>query len=299
MAENQSKQNPEETEPPRKHTRRRALVVSIHDVSPLSLNATMNILQSLRTEARVARTSLLVVPNHHGKAPIRDDRYFLNWVKMIEAEGHEPVLHGYYHWRNRNPFGSLYNKMVTEVYTAGEGEFYGINYEEAKKLIERGIETFREVGLVTQGFVAPAWLMSAEARKAASDLGLDYTTSLRRFLPLQPADSASVVSPALVWSVRNSWRRWTSLQYNRLLAQQVMYGSLVRLCIHPVDYQHKPIWRQIIRLARRFARAREVMTYAEYSQRLKERERVPLKAEVSQGKDARRNAMATPVIPHG
>jgi len=78
------------------------LVVSLHDVSPLTQETCTRILEQL-AEAGVRQTSLLVVPNFHGKAPVREYPEFQQWLSSQVAAGHEPVLHGYYHRRLAKP----------------------------------------------------------------------------------------------------------------------------------------------------------------------------------------------------
>ena len=78
--------------------RQRSLAVSVHDVSPLTRDTVAVMLRDL-AEAGVRVTSLLVVPDHHHRADIDQDPAFLGWLRGMEAEGHEIVLHGFYHRR--------------------------------------------------------------------------------------------------------------------------------------------------------------------------------------------------------
>ncbi|MEX1111537.1 MAG: DUF2334 domain-containing protein, partial [Chthoniobacterales bacterium] len=77
---------------------RRALAVSVHDVSPLSREASDRMLADL-AGAGVGATSLLVVPDHHHRADINRDPSFLAWLRDKQSAGHEIVLHGFYHLR--------------------------------------------------------------------------------------------------------------------------------------------------------------------------------------------------------
>ena len=78
----------------------KSLVVSLHDVSPLTQTLCEKILAQL-LELGVRQTSLLVIPNHHGQAPITQDSSFRSWLARKVDADHEPVLHGYCHQRQR------------------------------------------------------------------------------------------------------------------------------------------------------------------------------------------------------
>ncbi len=50
---------------------------------------------------RVPVCSLLVVPNYHHGGSFAEDRGFVRWLQDFEAQGHEIVIHGYFHERPR------------------------------------------------------------------------------------------------------------------------------------------------------------------------------------------------------
>src|SRR5687768_8100595 len=117
-----------------------ALIVSIHDVSPLTREAVAEMLGDLDAIG-IRKTSLLVIPNHHHKAPILEDDGFCRWLRETEAKGHEIVLHGYYHQRPKSE-GEWTKNLVTEHYTAGEGEFYDLAEIEAAWRLDKAREEF-------------------------------------------------------------------------------------------------------------------------------------------------------------
>src|SRR3954471_8514141 len=100
-----------------------ALVVSVHDVSPLTQPDCERILRDL-AEAGVAVTSLLVIPDHHRHAPVAAAPHFQRWLIDQVLRGHEPVLHGYHHSRGPRRGETFRDVWTTRLYTAGEGEFY-------------------------------------------------------------------------------------------------------------------------------------------------------------------------------
>src|ERR1700751_52614 len=101
----------------------KSLVVSLHDVSPLTQTQCEHILAQLQ-ELGIQQTSLLVIPNHPRRAPITENASFRSWLARKVEAGHEPVLHGYFHQRPKRYTDSVRSKLTTELYTAGEGEFF-------------------------------------------------------------------------------------------------------------------------------------------------------------------------------
>ncbi len=75
-----------------------ALVVSLHDVSPLTRDVFTAMLKEL-AGVGVTKTSLLVIPDHHHRGHMLDDAGFCRWLEGLAKAGHEVVIHGYYHQR--------------------------------------------------------------------------------------------------------------------------------------------------------------------------------------------------------
>jgi len=245
-------------------TPRRALVVSIHDVSPLTWQVVSKMMCDL-AEVRVERVPLLVIPNHHKKAPIREDPAFCEWLGGA-AQGREVVLHGYFHMRPGG-IGGWWDTAITEHYTAGEGEFYDLPEGEAAFRLESAKREFAAAGLCPRGFIAPAWLLGDEAEEAVRKAGFDYTTRLRNFKDL--VTGRQTASQSLVWSVRRGWRRVLSLWWNALLARKLWGAPLLRIGLHPSDWQHERIRGQALELIRAALAGRDVMTYEDWLARLR------------------------------
>ena len=104
------------------------------------------------------------------------------------------------------------------------------------------------------GRIKAAWFYRAglvteqRGATAARDAGMEYTTRLRDVVDLRSGEKFPARS--LVYSVRNSWRRATSLAWNAALRRALTDQPLLRLSIHPPDYSHPAIWRQIVDLIR-------------------------------------------------
>jgi uncharacterized protein len=240
-----------------------ALVVSIHDVSPRTVDMTEKMLQEL-AECGVARTSLLVIPDHHRHGHFLDDPAFCAWLREKTALGHEAIIHGYFHRRSRREDESLAGKLTTRVYTADEGEFFDISEEEAFDSVTKAQEEFATLGLNPSGFIAPAWLLSEEGETALKRAEIHYTTRLTHVRNLRTGETFP--SQSMVYSVRSGWRRVVSLGWNAWLHRRLGSNPLLRIGIHPPDYKYPRIWKQILHYAGMEARDRIPMTYAEWVQ---------------------------------
>ena len=242
-----------------------ALVVSLHDVSPLTRDVFTSMLREL-AEVGVTKTSLLVIPDHHHRGHILADTSFCRWIEALAKAGHELVVHGYYHQRTPRGSETASQRWVTGVYTMGEGEFFDLPRDEAASLLARAKEDFQRLDApMPTGFIAPAWLLGREAFAAVRKAGFHYTTYLtclhdfswKAYNPEQEF----VRSQSLVYSCRNLWRRTCSLLWNATLRRYLQSALLLRLSLHAPDYAHPNIWAQIKRFARAEAASREVTTY--------------------------------------
>ncbi|MGB8355045.1 MAG: polysaccharide deacetylase family protein [Chthoniobacteraceae bacterium] len=239
----------------------RSLVVSIHDVSPLTFEASRTILSALEKWG-VRHCSLLVIPNHHLRGHFLDDRKFCDWLVTQGQAGHEIIIHGYTHQRERRQAESPWQKMMTRTYTADEGEFYDIDEKRATELLTRAHEEFATIGFHPPGFIAPAWLLSDAGEQALRKAEIAYTTRLGNVLHLPTGTKHDAIS--MVYSVRSAWRRAASLVWNASLFRRLKTNPLLRVSIHPPDLDHTAIWRQINKYITLALEDREPMTYWEW-----------------------------------
>jgi len=264
---NEEQKPPVEVAPPSLNTpasSSRSLVVSIHDVSPLTREATERILGEL-AELGVRRVSLLVIPDHHCKGNLLDDPEFCTWLRGRAAAGDEVVIHGYFHRRDQRAGETFKEKLTTRYYTAGEGEFYDIAGADALRVISLARQEFRKVGLDPQGFVAPAWLLSDGADRALQRLGIAYTTRIGGVFDY--TTGVHHASQSLVWSSRSWVRRGISRLWNAYLFRRLQARPLLRIGIHPPDVQHRAVWQQIKTLTARALESRTAVTYSGYLKR--------------------------------
>jgi uncharacterized protein len=245
-----------------------SVVVSLHDVSPCTQRITSTIISELSAHG-VRVCSVLVVPDYHHEGLFAKHHEFVTWLRALEADGHEIVIHGYFHERPPQTKESLRDKFVTRFYTQDEGEFYDLSYEEALRRITTARDEFRALGLKPRGFIAPAWLLGNEAEQAVRDAELEYTTRLRTVSDLRSESTFPVRT--LVYSVHNNWRRALSRTWNAALFRLLKSKPLLRISIHPPDYSQPSIWKQILGFVAATKSARTATTYQDWiaEQRLK------------------------------
>lgn len=215
------------------------LLVSIHDVAPPNLAAVRHLWQLCR-EARVV-PALLVVPDWHGEAPIEQDEQFLAWLRGAVADGAELVLHGERHDEVGRP-RELGDELRAAGKTAREGECLTLDASELEALVTRGLARLRALGLATRGFVPPAWLMRADARRGIYAAGVTFTEDDSA---IYVADGRRIAAPALRWSTRTrfraivstlvaEWRWWTQRR-----------APVMRIALHPADLNHPGVTRSL------------------------------------------------------
>jgi len=237
------------------------MVVSLHDVAPSNQEIANTIVSELARRG-VSVCSLLVVPDYHHQGLFASDQQFVSWLRGLEADGHEIVIHGYFHERPCGAKESFHDKFFTRFYTQQEGEFYDLNYDEALRRITAARDEFRANNLKPRGFVAPAWLLSKEAERAVCDAGMEYTTRLHKVCDLRAGSEFAARS--IVYSVRRNWRRGISRICNAALFRYLQRRPLLRISIHPPDYSHPAIWRQVTSMIERAMGSRTATTYRDW-----------------------------------
>ncbi len=236
-------------------------VVSIHDVHRGNVARVTAMLDQLG-QLGVRSCSLLVVANYHRRGVMTHDSAFCAWLGERSREGHEIVAHGFYHLREARTRESARDRFVTQVYTRGEGEFYDLSEFEAEYRLKLVRSTFRDAGLVPRGFIAPAWLLSAGSERALKALGFDYTVRIGEVLDLSRGSSTR--SRSLVYSVRSPLRRLCSLGWNSVLMATLRRRPLLRLGLHPPDFDHKAIWNHAMHLVSKFLTTHRPVTYLDW-----------------------------------
>ena len=242
----------------------KSLIVSLHDAHPGSHAAVAEQIAFLAGYG-ITRGSILVVPEFHHQGSVLQDKSFCDAVTAWQGQGHEIVLHGYFHDRRESPPEKLSTLFWTRLYTSREAEFLDLPPETARLRLERGRALFAAQGWRAKGFIAPAWLMSPGLINLLAELGFAYTTRLCEVIPLLPGVNRLVASQSLCYSTRASWRRLASGLWNKHLYGRLRETSLVRLSLHPRDLEFPLLRRQIDQILRAsLKRGFQPTTYGDY-----------------------------------
>ena len=226
----------------------RSLMLVLHDVAPETWPDYQPFVQAIDEMGGVPMT-WLVVPDFHHRNPLHRSPTFCRLLERRLALGDELALHGFYHADDGTPPRSPGAFFMRRIYTH-EGEFYGLDKQQALQRLEQGLAVFDRQGWPVAGFVAPAWLMSEGTRRALRQLPLSYTSDPQHLYRLP--DFTAIDAPGLVWSARSAWRRGLSKIVSEQRQQRWRQAPVIRLGLHPVDMRHRFSrdywWRTLERL---------------------------------------------------
>jgi len=242
----------------------KSLIVSLHDAHPGSHAAIAEQVAFLAGYG-ITRSSILVVPEFHHRGSVLQDKDFCSAVSDWQKQGHEIVLHGYFHDRQESPPEKLSTLFWTRLYTNREAEFLDLPRETARLRLERGLALFKSQGWNTRGFVAPAWLMADGLTNLLAEMNFAYTTRVGEIIPLLPGLNQIKSSRSLCYSTRAGWRRFVSGVWNKHLYGRLRETDLVRLSLHPRDLEFPLMRRQIDQILRAsLKRGFQPTTYGDY-----------------------------------
>ena len=229
----------------------RRSLVSLHDVSPAHAEVVFRAIDHLRSRGVDALT-LLVVPDYHHRADLRDHRRFCRRLREELGPRDEIALHGFYHLADPQPAGaSVAQKLAAATLTAGEGEFQTLDFDQAKNRINAGLSVLHEaLGVRPRGFVAPAWLQNDEVVRAVRACGLDWCED--HWFVAELRSGEQLLAPALSMASRDPVRRGGSVVTSVVGAPLLPSLKTVRLAVHPGDYAHPELIRSLDRVLQRW-----------------------------------------------
>ena len=234
------------------------LLVSIHDVTPAHADS-VDRLWRICTD-RAVIPALLVVPNWHGRWPLETHPGFVEWVRGCVAEGAEIALHGERHDEIGLGRGPL-DRLRAWGKTDGEAEFLTLDPAAAGRRITRGLDLFRNLGLVPTGFVPPAWLAREGTYQAAAAAGLSFSEDDRTVRLL--AAARRIASPVVRWSTRTLARAWGSVAVARGRWLLQRGADFPRIALHPSDLSHAATARSLVRELERWLTVHRPGRYAD------------------------------------
>jgi len=209
------------------------LLVAIHDVGPRFADEIDALAERLTALLGAPRFAMLVVPDHWGEAPLAADRRYQAKLRRWAEAGVEMFVHGWFHRDDSRHSGALARAKARHM-TAGEGEFLGLDRDEALRRMRAGRRLVEDAtGAAVAGFVAPAWLYGEGARAALGEAGFALAEDHLRVW--RPGDGAVVAKgPVITWASRSGPRIASSLLVAGL-ARRVWPWATVRIAVHPGD----------------------------------------------------------------
>lgn len=236
-----------------------AAVVAVHDVSPATWRECRELF-ALLEHCGVRCASLLVIPDYHHRAPVPGDPQFRRALEARIAMGDELVLHGLFHVDESDPPRSARAFVERRLLTRAEGEFAALASEDAARRIAAGIAMFETLGWPLDGFVPPAWLMSAGTRDAIDACGHRFSyVSVRNGFYLLP-EWRFVRTANLCYSPTSALRR----AYSRLAIAMELHradaATLLRITLHPQDAREPAVLRHWARVITKATATRRVTT---------------------------------------
>jgi len=206
------------------------LFASIHDVSPRfepQVDALFDRLSRLLGAPRIA---MLVVPDYEDAAPLSGNAAYATKLRRWSDMGVEMFLHGWCHRDDARKKGFMQKHM-----TAGAGEFAQLDRPEARRRLRAGRAVVEDAtGRPVTGFVAPAWLYSADAIAALSDE--QFPIAEDHLKVWQPTTGRTLAkSPVITWASRSKPRVRSSLMVAAAARAAPWALRDARIAVHPGD----------------------------------------------------------------
>jgi predicted deacetylase len=239
-------------------------LIALHDVTPVHwvrLERAERVFESLGVE----RLAYLLVPNFHGCSPAGESPEFIDWCRASRPFDLQWFLHGYFH-HDRPEDGaeghalSVGERLAATFMTNGEAECMSLADAGLRRRLADGLDVFQAcLGRRPIGFIPPAWLFNRHLLPVLADLRLEITEGF--FSVIDVPGGRAVPAPVVTWATRNFVRRYGSLA--TAAAQRRMFNDreIVRVALHPQDFDHQRTIDSIARSLDWFRRDRSVARY--------------------------------------
>jgi len=233
------------------------LLVSLHDVTPFHF-ARLQKAEALCDALGIRKLSLLLIPNYHGGYCSTQSPEFVAWCRRERSFAVQWQLHGHHHLEPaglRAPARLSRDRLKRRFLTAGEGEFLALDPHEQRRRLQAGRAVFRQcLGQEPAGFVAPAWLFNSALLPLLRECGFRYTEDRHRIFSLTTGQQMRC--PVITWATRTRLRKGGSLLACRALSRLWRHEPVLRVAIHPFDFDHPETRASIERVLGGLARQR-------------------------------------------
>ncbi len=237
-----------------------ALLVSLHDVSPLTLADCERALALLRASGLpLDALTVLPIPRHEAQVSLDEDAATVRFLRGLADAGATLVMHGLTHrmpGRAWTPAGFVRG----HVFARGQGELLRATAAEATRALDEGAAILRRAGLeeATRAFVPPAWLLSEAARGVVDRAGFAYHETFAGILHEGRLRAPRVIG----WGSLNAVETAATAAYAE--AQSRLPVRDTRLAVHPADMRRASQPRAIARVLARLRERTRAQSYATY-----------------------------------
>jgi uncharacterized protein len=239
---------------------RPALLVSLHDVSPLTRADCERALALLREGGLPPATlTVLAIPRHEGGQAIDEDPATTRLLRALADDGATLVMHGLTH-RMPGHAWTPAGFVRGHVFARGQGELLRATAADTTRALEQGADILRRAGLegATRGFVPPAWLLSPAARDVVAAKGFDFHETFAGIMHGGRVRAARVIG----WGSLNVVETIATAAYADL--QTLLPTRDTRLAVHPADLRRPSQVRAIARALARLRERTRPQSYATY-----------------------------------
>jgi len=237
-----------------------ALLVSIHDVSPLTLETSRRLVRIVVAHGVPLRAlTVLVIPQHEDGPTLDDDPPTCRWLHELADAGACLCLHGLTH-RMAGTARSPWKWLWARGFARGQGELYLIDRADCERRLETARTIIKRCGLAdhVHGFVPPAWLLS----KAAADVVRGAAFAFNEQLSGIRVDDAFLARRLIGFGSLSEVESRVTSAFAWL--QSHRGPSDTRLAIHPADGQRASTLRAIDRTLRRLLPRSQPMNYVDF-----------------------------------
>jgi predicted deacetylase len=229
-------------------TRRGSIAVALHDVAPATYERCA-LIRDWLLDLGVDRVTLLVIPAPELHPFFQRSPELAAWLLDRRDDGDAIAMHGLQHRRTRPP--GLLERPVRGFQGGEATEFPGLDEDATVASLDAGRRVLELAGVPPRGFVAPGYAYTGALREHLSGRFEWWAT----LLGVRPRAS---LSPALCLGTSSALKRATSPALVRAAA--ALSGRLLRLDLHPADFEH-PSHVHAVEAVLRRAQRRTAVTY--------------------------------------
>ncbi len=247
------------------------LLLSLHDITPFHLER-LRKAEKYFADWGITKILYLLIPNYHGIAPADHSAQaeFVEYCRSCRVFDIQWFLHGYYHLEMQNLDHTAKNNISSwfkrSFMTAGEGEFLALSSLSMQQKISEGKKVFANcLGYAPQGFVPPAWLHNEYLIPVLKEQGFQWTENHQLIFSVNTGKTWE--SPVITWATRSLLRKYGSLLVCPSLARYWKSAPLLRIAMHPFDFEHTETVRNIEKVIKYALQTRNQEIYTDFDKK--------------------------------